>query len=81
MVYAVEASALANIIPKVAKENNFSEVIKVCDAISKQLTSHITTSWLIYAEKCYLVLEIWDFIMTIHYISDISLAFPRKVFQ
>lgn len=29
VVYAVEASALANIIPKVAKENNFSDVIKV----------------------------------------------------
>jgi predicted RNA methylase len=35
MVYAVEASALANIIPRVAKENNFSDVIKVCDAISE----------------------------------------------
>jgi hypothetical protein len=35
MVYAVEASVLANIIPKVAKENNFSDVIKVCDAFSK----------------------------------------------
>ena len=35
MVYAVEASALANIIPKVAKENNFSDVIKVCDTIPK----------------------------------------------
>jgi hypothetical protein len=33
IVYAVEASALANIIPRVAKENNFSDVIKVCDAI------------------------------------------------
>jgi hypothetical protein len=33
MVYAVEASGLANIIPKVAKENNFSDVIKVRDAI------------------------------------------------
>jgi predicted fused transcriptional regulator/phosphomethylpyrimidine kinase len=35
MVYAVEASILANIIPKVAKENNFSDVIKVRGAISK----------------------------------------------
>jgi predicted RNA methylase len=34
-VYAVEASVLANIIPRVAKENNFSDVIKVCDIISK----------------------------------------------
>lgn len=33
VVYAVEASALANIIPKVVKENNFSDVIKVCDPI------------------------------------------------
>jgi hypothetical protein len=32
-VYAVEASVLANIIPRVAKENNFSDVIKVCEAI------------------------------------------------
>lgn len=32
-MYAVEASALANIIPKVVKENNFSDVIKVCDPI------------------------------------------------
>jgi hypothetical protein len=32
LVYAVEASALASIIPKVAEENNFSEVIKVCSA-------------------------------------------------
>jgi hypothetical protein len=36
IVYAVEASALANIIPKVAKENNFSDVIKVCEAIPKR---------------------------------------------
>jgi len=35
IVYAVEASALANIIPQVAKENNFSDVIKVCDAVPK----------------------------------------------
>jgi len=34
-VYAVEASALADIIPQVAKENNFSDVIKVCDAVPK----------------------------------------------
>lgn len=33
IVYAVEASALSNIIPQVAKENNFSDVIKVCDAV------------------------------------------------
>lgn len=36
IVYAVEASALANIIPQVAKENNFSDVIKVCDAVLKK---------------------------------------------
>jgi hypothetical protein len=35
MVYAVEASVIAKIIPKVAKENNLSDVIKVCDAVSK----------------------------------------------
>jgi hypothetical protein len=42
MVYAVEASAVANIIPKLAKENNFSEVIKVCGAI----INHISIAWL-----------------------------------
>jgi len=35
IVYAVEASALANIIPQVAKENSLSDVIKVCDAVPK----------------------------------------------
>jgi hypothetical protein len=35
IVYAVEASALADIIPQVAKENKFSDVIKVSDVIPK----------------------------------------------
>jgi protein arginine N-methyltransferase 6 len=33
-VYAVEASGVANIIPKVAEENSFSDVIKVCGALT-----------------------------------------------
>jgi hypothetical protein len=75
-VYAVEASALADIIPQVAKENNFSDVIKVCGAVPKTVTSHINTTWLINSKiklQCFRNLEFDAFLIhvcsVVHYLE------------
>jgi hypothetical protein len=67
MVYAVEASVLAKIIPKVAKENNLSDVIKVRDAISKAVTNHISTAWLTYTKITLLCVTSLEFATVLNY--------------